>query len=63
MPMFYLHLLLGGAFFAVWAFIATMLFRDRLTEIRRDRESQLESGVTPPHYLNRGEKARTARIG
>lgn len=62
MPMFYLHLLLGGAFFAVWAFIATMLFRDRLTEIRRDRESQSESCLTPPHYLKGREKSRSARI-
>jgi hypothetical protein len=60
--MFYLHFLLGGAFIAVWAFIATMLFRDRLTEIRRVRESHSENGLAPPHYLNRGKKPRSIRV-
>jgi hypothetical protein len=62
MPMFYLHFLLGGAFIAVWAFIATMLFRDRLTEIRRDRESYSDSGLAPPHYLKQSKKPRSARV-
>ena len=62
MPMFYLHLLLGGAFVGVWAFIAAMLFRDRLTEIRRDRDSRTENGFAPPHYLSRGKKSRPARV-
>lgn len=60
MPMFYLHFLLGGAFVAVWVFIGTMLFRDRLTEIRRDRESHSDPGLAPPHYLKRGKKSRSS---
>jgi hypothetical protein len=62
MSLFYLHLLFGGAFFAVWGFILTMIFRDRLTEIRHHRAEQSHDGLASPHYLQRNKKARSARV-
>lgn len=62
MPMLYLHLLLGGAFLAVWGFIAVMIFRDRITEIRHHRAEQPHEGLAAPHYLQHKEKARPARV-
>jgi hypothetical protein len=62
MPMLYLHLMFGGAFLAVWLFIANMLFRDRLIEIRRDRVSQSRQAVSAPNYLRHRKNARSARV-
>jgi hypothetical protein len=62
MPLFYLHLLLGGAFVGVWAFIVAMLFRDRLLEIRRDRPVRPESNLAPPHYLSQSAQPPATRV-
>jgi hypothetical protein len=62
MPMFYFHLLVGGAFLSVWGFIAAMLFRDRLLEIRHRRAEESHEGLASPHYMRRREKARSARV-
>lgn len=62
MPMHYLHVLFGGAFLAVWFFIASMLFRDRLIEIRRDRAASTKRGIRPPHYLKQQEKRNPAQV-
>jgi hypothetical protein len=62
MPMHYLHVMFGGAFLAVWFFIATMMFRDRLIEIRRDRAANSTRGIHPPHYLKHQEKRRPVQV-
>jgi hypothetical protein len=62
MPMLYFHLLLGGAFLAVWGFIASMIFRDRLAEIRHHRAEQSHDKLAAPHYLRHQEKPRSARV-
>ena len=62
MPMLYLHLMFGGAFLAIWIFIASMIFRDRLIEIRRDRAANSREVLPPPHYLKHREARRSARV-
>ena len=59
MPLFFMHLLFGGAFLMVWSFIAAMLFRDKLTEIRHLRGERSHDTLAAPHYLTRGKDAHT----
>lgn len=49
MPYSLLQSILGAAFFAIWAFIAVTMLRDKLIEARARRTPQTTPHLNAPH--------------